>query len=599
VNDGAKNSSSIYENAVRGIGFDAVVLNTERINITDRLLEDFRVVVWFTGDSNATLSGNERDVLTNFVSEGGNLFLSGNNIGEDISNNPFFSEVLHARFVRKSHGFGNLAGTPNDQIGRGLLLDIKKSGEEISPLDGTATPVFSYIGDGVSALRINASEGRIVFMSLGFENIIGISDSSIVIKRIFDYFNIDDQPPLVINLTPENGKHLEINTSNVTINLITNEHSQCRISDSFGLRFRDSSLFDITNGTIHSTFVTGLQNGEFLERFINCRDKARNVLSFAYRIFVNNRTFLAPEIQPIGSQFVDENKTLNILINASDPEDDPINFTLEDILAINFPKPIASRFIVKNNSLTINTGFNDSGEYKLRLTAFDGFSRSDTEFKLTINNVNRKPLLGNIPQLNAVEDSFFNITLEAFDPDNDPITFSDNTSLFNINIFTGAIAFTPRKPDVGMHNATITVTDGELADMKTAHIIVAPSNHPPTLEFISPQFATRGILFSLQIGFSDPENDTLQFFDNTTLFNISSTGLINFTPAGADVGTHFITITASDGILNSSKLLNLIVQSENRAPIIKNITTHVIALQNQSVNLSIIACDPDLDPGCE
>jgi hypothetical protein len=87
-------------------------------------------------------------------------------------------------------------------------------------------------------------------------------------------------------------------------------------------------------------------------------------------------------------------------------------------------------------------------------------------------------------------------------------------------------------------------------------------NQPPTVVAIIDQNATTGTLFSLQINASDPDGNALEYFDNTTIFNISSSGLISFTPSDSDVGNHSILITIGDNVgcqLNVSKsfLLNI------------------------------------------
>ena len=598
VNDAGQNLSSIYEDSIRSAGLDVLTVRTENINLTDRFLEDFRVVIWFTGGSSNTLDGNERDILDDFAANGGSLFLTGENIGEDISATPFFSEILHSRFIRKSPGFDNMAGIPNDPIGRGLLLGISESSEEISPLDSKSLDIFTYIGDGTNSLRINTSDGKIVYFAFGFENIIGDENKKLVMKRIIDYFDADVIPPGIIDMSPKSGQRLEINTTNATLTFLTDEFAQCRISDSFGVRFNVMDVFDLTNGTSHSAGISGLNNGISTEKFVKCRDRSRNTFSFAFTLYVNNRTFFPPVIRPIGEISADENSTIVVAINATDPENDFLNYSVVDVLSINFPKPIAPRFYAANNTMTLHADFNDAGRYRLRAIANDGFSAADLEFTLNIANVNRKPQLQDIAAINAVEDSFFNMSVAAFDPDFDQLSFYDDTGLFNINLFTGTIGFTPRKSDVGIHNVTISVTDGELNDSKPVSIHISPTNHPPSLEFLNPQFATRGFAFTLQVNASDSENDVLTFYDNSSLFNISQEGLINFTPVFTDVGTHFFRITAGDGILNASKILNLVIQSDNRAPVIRNITRQITALQNQSVNISISACDPDLDELC-
>ena len=72
-------------------------------------------------------------------------------------------------------------------------------------------------------------------------------------------------------------------------------------------------------------------------------------------------------------------------------------------------------------------------------------------------------------------------------------------------------------------------------------------NNPPSITAIADQNATSGAAFSLTVTASDSDSgQTLSYADNTSLFAISSSGVISFTPTSSDVGAHDILITVSD-----------------------------------------------------
>lgn len=71
-------------------------------------------------------------------------------------------------------------------------------------------------------------------------------------------------------------------------------------------------------------------------------------------------------------------------------------------------------------------------------------------------------------------------------------------------------------------------------------------NKPPTIVTIADQNATQGVEFILQISASDPENATLSYYDNTSLFDINGSGGIIFTPDSNAVGSNSILITVND-----------------------------------------------------
>lgn len=79
----------------------------------------------------------------------------------------------------------------------------------------------------------------------------------------------------------------------------------------------------------------------------------------------------------------------------------------------------------------------------------------------------------------------------------------------------------------------------------------------PTLTNPSNQNATANIRFNITINYADDGCSSISFSDNSSLFNISSTGLINFTPSGEKVEA--INITISDYFFSRSALFNITI----------------------------------------
>ena len=146
-------------------------------------------VVWFTGDATtATLSGSEQDSLAKFLDQGGSLFLTGQNIVEDLdaTGSNFLQDYLHVGhggnvnyFI--SHGvYGNPvtgylefflttgAGGANNQNSRDLLIPSAPAAEFIYYINSPAdlTP------QGTAAIYIEGmNDSKAVLMGFGFEAI--------------------------------------------------------------------------------------------------------------------------------------------------------------------------------------------------------------------------------------------------------------------------------------------------------------------------------------------------------------------------------------------------------------------------------------------
>lgn len=96
-----------------------------------------------------------------------------------------------------------------------------------------------------------------------------------------------------------------------------------------------------------------------------------------------------------------------------------------------------------------------------RIIATDGLAQSFYPMTLEYSAMNTPPELRLPDRLYAVEGVPFAYEVRAWDREGDALTFGDDSDLFDIIPSTGQIMFTPVNANVGKHNVTITVTDGE------------------------------------------------------------------------------------------------------------------------------------------
>ncbi|MCH7761382.1 S8 family peptidase, partial [candidate division TA06 bacterium] len=146
-------------------------------------LTQYSCVIWFTGDDDTTtLTLQDESDLTDFLDGGGNLFISGQNIGEDIGGvSTFYASYLRSTFLQGNANDNLLLGVPGDEIGAGLNLVIQgvngagnaDSEDKIAPLSG-ANAVFTYnTALGTSALKYDSGIFRVVYFAFPFEAIHG------------------------------------------------------------------------------------------------------------------------------------------------------------------------------------------------------------------------------------------------------------------------------------------------------------------------------------------------------------------------------------------------------------------------------------------
>jgi WD40 repeat protein len=91
---------------------------------------------------------------------------------------------------------------------------------------------------------------------------------------------------------------------------------------------------------------------------------------------------------------------------------------------------------------------------------------------------NLSPVLDLIGDMNILEDEPFSHTVTA--TDDDPIIFSDDSDLFDIDFDSGQISLTPTNDDVGDHEITVTVEDGKGGvDSETFTLTIINVDDPP------------------------------------------------------------------------------------------------------------------------
>ena len=140
----------------------------------------------------------------------------------------------------------------------------------------------------------------------------------------------------------------------------------------------------------------------------------------------------------------------------------------------------------------------------------------------------------------------------------------------------------------------ITVTDGLFNVSQIIAYNVSKSVQKPKIDFIQPQSVLVGTALLYQVKAHDPDNNTLTFISNSTLFNISSSGMINYTASAQDVGMYSIMINVSNGMLSDAKLLYLTVYSFNRPPKFVNVPGYISVNRNSLLVINVSACDPDI-----
>ncbi|MCP4708007.1 MAG: hypothetical protein GY869_05240, partial [Planctomycetes bacterium] len=122
-----------------------------------------------------------------------------------------------------------------------------------------------------------------------------------------------------------------------------------------------------------------------------------------------------PVIDPVDDKIVSEYDELAFAITATDPDDDEITYSVQDL-------PAGAIFEQGDFSWTPN--YEQAGAYDVTFTAGDGELEDTVTITITVINTNRSPVVAYIGPQFVDEGENLTFTIIAIDPDGNSITYS-------------------------------------------------------------------------------------------------------------------------------------------------------------------------------
>ena len=448
---------------------------------------------------------------------------------------------------------------------------------------------FSAVGNSSITVTINASTTNVSFIPT--DNFFGVE---IIYFTANDGTNTTKSNNITFNVTGVNDAPT-FNYSNQTLyeNVIfvyeinasdpDNEFQQ----DTDTLTYYDNStLFNISSATGIINFIPGDSDAGYYPVNISVDDGTVNTSALVYFNLTENSI---PVLSAIGNKNATEGTYFRMNVSATDADNDTLTFSS------NFSG--FGSFAI--NSTAVNFSFlpdnDDVGNHTINITVTETSGASDYELiNLTVFNINNPPNLTTILNQTLRTDKLFTLFIPATDPDNDNLTFYDNSSFINItyvNITTSKINFTPTADNAGNHTINISVSDANSNDSQIV-LFVINNNTAPDLSTIGNYTFEEDSLFILQINATDNNNDSLSFDHNSTILNFttvnSTSVMINFTPTQQDVGLHWINFTVNDSPLVDFEVVFFNITFLNDTPYfdypIPNLSATVAVLFYYDVN---------------
>ncbi|RJP78136.1 MAG: hypothetical protein C4524_07120, partial [Candidatus Zixiibacteriota bacterium] len=180
-------------------------------------LQDYSYVIWHTSTQDNPLSAGEQTVISSYLSGGGSLFLTGEDIDEQLAGAPFYANTLRAQSTGLSPNF-QANGVPGDTISDGTSLFLvgvggagnANSSETIDAVNGGVL-IYNYATGPGAGLRWNDAQSHLVYFAFNFEAASGLNNTTprpVVLANILSFFGYPiappppPPPPVEITLTP-------------------------------------------------------------------------------------------------------------------------------------------------------------------------------------------------------------------------------------------------------------------------------------------------------------------------------------------------------------------------------------------------------------
>ncbi|BCL38132.1 putative Ig domain-containing protein [Nostoc sp. MS1] len=316
----------------------------------------------------------------------------------------------------------------------------------------------------------------------------------------------------------------------------------------------------------------------------------------------------APIIEAIANQNINEQTPFAFTIKATDPESDPLTYTLDSSVPSGVNLDSTTGLLTWTPLET-----QGPGSYPITIRVTDGKLADFRTFTINVAEVNTAPVLANIGNktITLGETLSFIVTANDSDsPANSLSFFIDDgaPTTTKLDTIKGTFAWTPTT--VGIYPITIRVKDNGnpvLEDFETIQIQVIAPNLPPTDITLNPATISENVTSGSVVGTLntvDPNgNDNFTYAlvsgigdSNNNQFIIDGNQVkLKFSPDFETKSTYTIRVKTTDSTgLSLEKALTINIADVNESP--TNIILSNAAIAENSANNTLIGTFSSIDP---
>ncbi len=197
--DGGMAYQQWYSNDLDSLGIVHDIWNIQTNGvISQEELALYSKAIWHTSTTDDPLSEDEQGLIQTYLLNGGHLFLTGEDIDEQLAGTPFYADVLHSASA-SSAGGPQLTGIAGDPISAGTTLFLAGAGgaaNNQSPssiaAQGSSTLMYTYNNNSLgAALSWSDGQAKLVYCAFNFEAASGIMSTSrmVVLNNILHWLD--------------------------------------------------------------------------------------------------------------------------------------------------------------------------------------------------------------------------------------------------------------------------------------------------------------------------------------------------------------------------------------------------------------------------
>jgi PKD repeat protein len=253
---------------------------------------------------------------------------------------------------------------------------------------------------------------------------------------------------------------------------------------------------------------------------------------------------------PIGDKVVDEGNELSFAVETAEPA--------TEVFMSDHNLPGLPSFVAKNFNWTPT--YDDAGSYEATFIAPNGEIEDVETITITVNNLNRSPVIEAIGNKMVDENVELAFDVAATDPDGDSILFSANNLPTGAVFANQAFRWRPSYAQAGTYDISLIASDGELEDVESLTITVNNVNRAPVLAEIGNKSVDENQTLAIELIATDADGDAITYLaENLPTGALLSGNTFIWTPAFGQAGDYQVTFIASDGQETDSQTVTITV----------------------------------------